>query len=141
MSGDSASGTPARRFTDAAERPTTVIGAGMQVKGILSGDGALDLSGTLEGPCRITGHCRVREGARISGDVTADSVVVEGEISGRLVVAQRVEIGSAGRVRANIQAPVVAIAEGAFFEGNVNMASSGGTAAPTSFKEKRRRRE
>jgi cytoskeletal protein CcmA (bactofilin family) len=141
MSGDSSTGTPARRFTDAAENPTTVIGAGMQVKGVLSGEGALDLAGALEGPCRISGHCRVREGGRLSGDVTAGSVVVEGEITGHQVIAQRVEIGAGGRVRANIRAAVVAIAEGAFFEGDVNMDGTDGAAAPTSFKEKRRRRE
>lgn len=131
----------ARRFTDAAEAPTTVIGARIQIKGELTGRGALDIAGSVEGNCLVEGLCRVRQGGRITGDVSATHIVVEGELTGRTLVAERVEIGAAGRVRANIRAPVVAIAEGAFFEGQVDMESGDGVAGPTAFKEKRKGRE
>jgi cytoskeletal protein CcmA (bactofilin family) len=132
---------PARRFSDAAEAAATVIASGIHIKGEVAGSGAVDVAGILDGDCRITGLCRVRAGARLSGEVTASSVIVDGEVTGRLVVAERVEIGAAGRVRANIRARVVAIAEGAYFEGDVNMDATAGPAVPTSFKEKRRHRE
>jgi cytoskeletal protein CcmA (bactofilin family) len=132
--------SPARRFTDAAEAPTTVIGASIQIKGELTGTGACEIAGTLEGECRVEGLCRVRPGAHIKGDVTATHIVVEGELTGRTLVADRVEIGATGRVRANIRAPLVAIAEGAFFEGQVDMESADGSAGPTAFKEKRKGR-
>jgi cytoskeletal protein CcmA (bactofilin family) len=49
-------------------------------------------------------------------------------------VADKVEIGATGRVKSSIQARVVAIADGAFFEGEVRMDDSG---APVTFTEKR----
>jgi cytoskeletal protein CcmA (bactofilin family) len=132
--------SPARRFTDAADSPTTVIGATIRIKGELTGSGALDIAGSVEGDCRVEGLCRVRQGGRITGDVSATSIVVEGELTGRTLVAERVEIGAGAQVRANIRAPVVAIAEGAFFEGQVDMESANG-AALTAFKEKRKGRQ
>jgi cytoskeletal protein CcmA (bactofilin family) len=76
----------------------------------------------------------------VAGDITATNIVVDGEVSGRVLVAQKVEIGSAARVRAHVRARVVAIAEGAFFDGQVHMEGRPGPAAPATFREKRRGR-
>jgi cytoskeletal protein CcmA (bactofilin family) len=130
-----------RRVTDSAEGPTTVIGPGTRIKGCVSGGDSVDLAGTLEGDSRISGLYHVRETARVVGDITATNIVVDGEVSGRTLVAQKVEIGAAARVRAHVRARVVAIAEGAFFDGQVHMEGRPGPAAPaTTFREKRRGR-
>jgi cytoskeletal protein CcmA (bactofilin family) len=121
-----------------------VIGAGLHIKGSLTGDDAVELRGTLEGDSTTTAHYHVREGARVIGDVSASSIVIEGEVSGRVLVAERVEIGGMARVRAYVRARLVAIAEGAFFDGQVHMQGRDGPAAPVAFREKRkdrRRRE
>jgi len=131
---------PTRRLGDAAPTSVTVIGPGTRIRGSLTGGDAIDLAGTLEGPSSVTGFYHVRETARVTGDVTAASIVVEGEVSGRTLVAEKVEIGAAARVRANVRARVVAIAEGAFFDGQVHMQGHGGPAAPVSFKERRKGR-
>lgn len=132
--------TRLRRLVDSGDGPTTVVGPGTRIKGHISGGDSVDLAGTLEGDSRITGLYRVREGARIIGDVTATSIVVDGEVAGRTLVAEKVEIGASARVRANVRARVVAIAEGAFFDGQVHMEGRSGPAAPMAFREKRRGR-
>jgi cytoskeletal protein CcmA (bactofilin family) len=126
--------------TDSAEGPTTVIGPGTRIKGSLSGGDSVDLAGTLEGDSRISGLYHVRETAHVIGDITATNIVVDGEVSGRTLVAQKVEVGAAARVRAHVRARVVAIAEGAFFDGQVHMEGRPGPAAPATFREKRRGR-
>jgi cytoskeletal protein CcmA (bactofilin family) len=131
---------PSRRITDTAAGPATVIGPRTRVKGEITGGDPVDLAGTLEGDSRITGLYRIRDGARVVGDVTATNIVVDGEVSGRTLVAEKVEVGSGARVRANVRARVVAIAEGAFFDGQVHMEGRPGPAAPTNFREKRRGR-
>jgi cytoskeletal protein CcmA (bactofilin family) len=133
--------TPARRFTDAPETAATVIGRGMHIRGELTAEGPVDVAGTIEGPCRIVGLCRVRKGARITGDVTATSIVVEGEITGRALVAENVEIGVSARVWADVRAHTVAIAEGGFLQGHVEMEDAAGSPAPVTFKEKRDTRD
>jgi len=80
----------------------------------------------------------VREGARVTGRLEAKSLVVEGRVSGPALVADKVEIGATARVESNIQARVVAIADGAFFEGEVRMDGSSGSGGPQTFTEKRK---
>jgi cytoskeletal protein CcmA (bactofilin family) len=128
---------PARRFTDAPAAPATLIGPGTRVKGELSGEDDVEVGGSLQGRSQVRGHYHVRPGARVEGDLQAASLLVEGELSARSVVADKVEIGAAASVRANLRARVVAIAEGAFFDGQVHM---NGRQGPTAFKEKRQGR-
>jgi cytoskeletal protein CcmA (bactofilin family) len=129
---------PSRRFTDAVDQDATVIGPGTHVKGELVAEGPVDLAGFLDGDARVSAHLRVRSGARVTGRLEAKSLVVEGELSGPSVAAERVEIGASARVRSNVRARVVAIAEGAFFEGEVRMDDTGAPGTPITFTEKRR---
>ncbi len=135
---DPAPEAPSRRFTDAVDPRATVIGPGTRVKGELVADGPVELIGTLDGDARVTSHLRVREGARVTGRLEAKSLVVEGEVDGPSVVAERVEIGATARITSNIRARVVAIADGAFFEGEVRMDDTGAPGTPITFTEKRR---
>jgi cytoskeletal protein CcmA (bactofilin family) len=128
---------PSRRFTDGADPGATVIGPGTRVKGDLVADGPVEVGGVIEGDARVEALCRVREGARVTGRLEAKSLVLEGEVSGPSVVAERVEIGATARVTSNIRARMVAIADGAFFEGEVRMDDTGAPGTPTSFTEKR----
>jgi cytoskeletal protein CcmA (bactofilin family) len=127
--------SPARRFTDAVDPHATVIGPGTVVKGELVAEGPVEVAGTLEGEVRVSSHCRVRPGARVAGRIEAKTLVVEGAIEGPAIVADRLEIGSTARIRSSIQARVMAIADGAIFEGEVRMDEAG---SPQSFTEKRR---
>ena len=129
---------PARRFTDTADPNATFVGPGARIKGDLVSDGPLDVAGTLEGDTRVSAHCHIREGARVTGRLEARSLVVEGEVSGPALVADKLEIGATARVKSSIQARVVAIADGAFFEGEVRMEGPGGPGAPQTFTEKRK---
>jgi len=128
---------PSRRFTDAAPSGTTLIGAGTRLKGELHSEEAVDIEGVVDGDCHVGGHCHVRSGARVNGDVTAGSIVVEGEVEGSSLEARKIEIGASARVRADVRAPVVAIAEGGFLEGHVHMDRAGTPVEPVRFKEKR----
>jgi len=129
---------PARRFTDAIDPNSTFVGPGARIKGDLVSDGPVDVAGTLEGDVRVNAHCRVRDGGRVTGRLEAKSLVVEGHVTGPALVADKVEIGSTARVESNIQARVVAIADGAFFEGEVRMDESGAPGTPQTFTEKRK---
>jgi cytoskeletal protein CcmA (bactofilin family) len=128
--------SPSRRFTD-TDSPVTVIGAGTTVRGDLTGADALEIRGTLEGDSRTSAHCVVREGARVRGSIEAAGIVVAGEIEARALVADKVEIRPSARVRAAVTARVVAIADGAFYEGHVEMQGQGAPGGPVYFKERR----
>ena len=124
----------ARRFTDVVDPNATVIGPGTRFKGELSSEGPVDVAGALEGDAHVAGHCRIRPGAKVSGRLEATTLVIEGEVNGPAIVADRVEIGATARVRSSVEARLMAIADGAFFEGAVRMAEPG---SAVTFTEKR----
>jgi cytoskeletal protein CcmA (bactofilin family) len=130
--------TPTRRFTDAIDANTTIVGPGTLVKGELAAEGAVEIAGAIEGEVRVGGHCRVRQGARVDGRIEAKTLLIEGTVDGPALVADKIEIGASARVHSNIQARVVAVADGAVFEGQVQMDGSGGPGTPQTFTEKRR---
>ena len=125
-----------RRFTD-ADSPATVIGSGTTARGDLTGGDAVEIRGLLEGDCRTSAHCVVREGARVLGSIQATGIVVAGAIEARVLAADKVEIRASARVRASVAARVVTIAEGAFYEGNVQMQGRDSPSSPVFFKERR----
>jgi len=124
-----------RRLSDVSS-PMTVIGAGTTLHGDVSGRDPLEVRGTVEGDCRIGGLCIVAEGGRVLGNIESEGLVVAGEVEAGKLTVDRVELRSTARVRGAITARVLAIADGAFYEGDVQM-EPGASGGPTFFKDRR----
>jgi len=125
-----------RRFTD-PHRPATTIPAGIRIRGELTGGDSVDLAGALEGPLATEGGCHVRESGRLHGPLSAADVRIEGEMEGRIDARGKVELGARSRVRADIHASGIAVAEGCQFDGQVHMDSG---QERVTFEEKRKLR-
>lgn len=125
---------PARRFTDQLDHATVIL-AGLRIEGDIEGGDSVEIGGTLEGNVRIEGLCRVRESGTVKGSIRARQVLIEGEVEGRDVKArERLELRSHARVRADLDAASVALADGCQFHGQIRMSGASGA---TTFKEKR----
>jgi cytoskeletal protein CcmA (bactofilin family) len=98
-----------------------VVGANITVKGEITGDEDVLVEGTVEGTIRISRELRVGPRGKVRANVTAQSVVISGELTGDCEAVGRVEIQATGRLMGNIRAPKVVIAEGAVFRGNSDM--------------------
>ena len=129
--------SPRRRFTDTKEGPETVIGAGLQIKGEIRGKGNVELRGRFEGTIETEGLLAIRSGGTIQGEITATNVVVEGKVKGNTRAADKVELRSNCEVNGDIQAETLAIAEGCFFAGRIEMSEGGQKARQVTFKVKR----
>ncbi len=127
---------PTRRFTDLSGEARTVIGPRMRVKGQLQGESNLEIQGTVEGVCKLQGLFTLRPGGLMVGDVFATHAVVEGELQGNINAAEKVELRADCKVTGDIMARSVAVAEGSFFEGKINMTGAG-TKSAVVFQEKR----
>ena len=102
--------------------PTScVVGANITIKGEITGDEDLLVEGTVEGQIRVSRELRVGPRGKVKANVTAQSVVVSGELVGDCEATGKVEIQATGRLMGNIRAPKVVIAEGAVFRGNSDM--------------------
>jgi len=127
---------PTRRFTDAVSGEVTIIPAGLSVQGELSCSGSLEVSGRVQGQVDVGGLCHIHANAWVVGEITAGDAVIEGEVEGPLTARGRVELRPTARVRGDIEADSVAMADGCYFEGHVHMVG-GPRVQPTSFHEKR----
>ena len=104
-----------------------VIGAKTQFKGEITGTEPVLVEGLVEGTVRITGPLRVGPGGTVKATVSAQSIVVAGEVVGDCQATERVEIEAAGKLAGNIRAPRVVIVEGASFRGNSDMSPRQGS--------------
>jgi cytoskeletal protein CcmA (bactofilin family) len=113
---------PAHRAAPApAPASTCLIGPKTRVKGELTGDENVVVEGQVEGAIRISRDLTVGPGGSVKATVSAQSIVVAGELLGDCQAAQKVQIEATGRLTGNIRSPRVVIVEGATFRGNSDM--------------------
>ena len=117
------SDTPNRRITDRSNGPPTVIGAGVIFRGDIIAPGAVMLSGSVHGDGDVGGMLSIARGAHWEGQVRARSAVIAGQLTGSIMVADRLEVGSAAVIRGQVSAKSLAIARGAVIEGDIMVTS------------------
>ena len=97
--------------------PASVLSSDLHITGNLKTTGDIQVEGTVEGDIRA--HLlTIGESATIKGEVTADDVVINGRIVGR-VRGLKVRLTSTARVEGDIIHKTIAIESGAHFEGSV----------------------
>ncbi|KEO52005.1 bactofilin family protein [Thioclava pacifica] len=115
---------PARPTTDytpgatpRAKPAPSVLSSDLTITGNIKTTGDIQIEGVVEGDIRA--HLlTVGESATIKGEITADDVVVNGRVVGR-VRGLKVRLTSTARVEGDIIHKTIAIESGAHFEGSV----------------------
>lgn len=109
-----------RRALD-REPAATVIGEHATFRGDFTGDANYLVHGRVEGNCDISGHLVLGPTARWRGDISAVHVIVSGEVDGNVRASARLELRPGARIRGDITSPVIALAEGARYDGRIRM--------------------
>ncbi|WP_425045453.1 bactofilin family protein [Primorskyibacter sp. S87] len=100
-----------------AKPPASILSSDLHITGNLKTSGDIQVEGTVEGDIRA--HLlTIGESATIKGEVTADDVVINGRIVGR-VRGLKVRLTATARVEGDIIHKTIAIESGAHFEGSV----------------------
>jgi cytoskeletal protein CcmA (bactofilin family) len=107
----------------------SLIGEHTSFEGTLKTEGSVRLLGTIQGEIESKSTIIVEEKARVTARLTAQQVTVAGQVDGQIVCEGRVEIRPTGRVIGEINAGALIVQEGAYFEGNSKMATSGAATA------------
>jgi cytoskeletal protein CcmA (bactofilin family) len=103
-------------------RSVSVIGPTLVFKGELSADEDLVIQGTIEGT--IAHHKKnltVGKEGRVKADINAAAVVIEGQVDGDIHGDDYVELAKSAVVRGNIYCPRIKMADGARFNGSIDM--------------------
>jgi cytoskeletal protein CcmA (bactofilin family) len=99
----------------------TVIGSETRIAGALSGKDDLEVHGTVDGPVNGEAAVTIAAGARIGGEVRGRDVIVGGELTHAVYASGLVRLLATAKMTGDIEAPRIAIDEGAVFEGQVRM--------------------
>lgn len=93
------------------------------IKGDVRGSEDLYIDGEVQGTIHLSnGRVTIGPHGKIAADVDAREIVVRGKVTGALRGRDRVEIGSTGEVKGNIETSRIAIGEGAQIHSKVEIA-------------------
>ena len=98
-----------------------LLGKGTEFDGRLMFEGTVRVDGVYKGQVCTGGILIIGEGAYVNAEIEADTIIVSGEVHGRLKATRRVEIRGAGRVHGDVETPSLIVEDGVTFEGNCQM--------------------
>ncbi len=104
------------------ERPDkreSFISAGLTMEGRIEGAGNVRIAGIFKGEVQLKGNVTVEPGARITGDISAERVLVSGEVEGNIYARFRLELSDSGVVTGDIKGASLIVAAGARICGKI----------------------
>lgn len=110
------SSAPPRRLVSQEVRES-VISSDITIEGKIEGTGHVRLAGRFKGDVHIQGDLSIDSGAKLTGGVRANSVVVGGEVEGNIESASRVELLSTGILNGDLKAGTLTVAAGSRMRG------------------------
>lgn len=107
-------------------RSSSYLGAGLQIKGEISGNEDLKLDCKVDGLISIGGF-RLTMGptARLDGDIVAREAVIAGEVHGDISAFDRIEVAKSASIVGDLSTSKILIEEGAYFKGGIEIGKLG----------------
>jgi cytoskeletal protein CcmA (bactofilin family) len=109
----------------------TVIGPDTQIKGEMTFNSTAKLMGMFEGKITAKGELQVAEGATCKASVDAGKVMVDGVVEGNVTATERVQLNAKSRMKGDLVALRLIVAEGAAFTGHVSVGPDARKPGPT----------
>ena len=108
--------------TRGSETHMVNIGKSVVIKGDLQGSEDLTIDGQVEGTIELKENVlNIGPNGRIRAKVFAKTVIILGTVHGNVSASEKVDIRDGASVVGDVASPRVAIAEGAEFQGSVDM--------------------
>lgn len=106
------------------------IGRSVSIKGELSGSEDIYVDGQVEGSIQLSGNSvTIGPNGRVKASISAKNVTVGGALEGNIQATERTEMRKTAVVHGDVQTKRIAIEEGAFFQGKLEIL---GDARPSS---------
>src|SRR2546430_1810721 len=106
------------------------IGKSVVIKGEVSGSEDLYVDGSVEGKTALRNQSMtVGPNGNVKADVVAKAVVIQGKLDGSVNASDRVELRKAAVVKGDVTTQRIAIEEGAFLKGKVDIQKEDGKEA------------
>ena len=123
---------PPRRNMD-QDMKESLIANGLTIEGRIEGTGDLRIAGNFQGDVNVRGNLTIEAGAKLTGAVRANAVVIAGELQGNVDEAKRVELLETGVLDGNLKADSITVSAGSRMRGQMDFGwekQSGSTQTP-----------
>ncbi len=99
----------------------TLLGRGSEFEGKLTFEGQVRIDGRFSGQISTKDTLVVGEGAKVTAEISAGHVVVNGIVEGNIKATTLVELHPPARVKGSIETVALSIDKGVIFEGTCKM--------------------
>ncbi len=98
-----------------------VLNSDVEIKGNLKFAGELTFDGKLEGEIQTEGVLNLGDSANVTGNISAQSVIVRGKVNGNIVAKDKIEIKAKTELFGDIRATKLVVEEGVTFVGRTEV--------------------
>jgi cytoskeletal protein CcmA (bactofilin family) len=112
---------PIRRAAQpAGNAKESLIAADVTIEGKIEGAGHVRIAGRFKGDVNVEGNVTIEQGAHVTGQIAAATVIVSGEVHGNIAAGSRVELLETGVINGDVKAAVLTVAAGSRMRGNAD---------------------
>ena len=119
---------------------TSLLSKNVKIEGDIQGEENLHVEGRFKGSIKLTGNIFIESTGVVEADIEADNIVIQGSVTGNVIVRKQLEIQPTGKLIGDCTAQSIDIKEGAIFEGCLKMLKSaaitGGAGSASILNEK-----
>jgi cytoskeletal protein CcmA (bactofilin family) len=95
----------------------SIIAADLTIEGKIEGAGHVRIAGRFKGDVNVQGNLTIEVGAKVTGAVRANTVIIGGELEGNIDAAARVELLATGVLNGDLKAGSLTVAAGSRMRG------------------------
>ncbi|HET6143460.1 MAG TPA: polymer-forming cytoskeletal protein [Candidatus Acidoferrales bacterium] len=107
-------------------RSSSYLGAGLQIKGEITGNEDLKLDSKVDGLISIGGfRLTMGPASRLDGNIVAREAVIAGEVNGDISAFDRIEVAKSASIVGDLSTSKILIEEGAYFKGGIEIGKFG----------------
>ena len=115
----SSASAPVARSDTGSPRKESIIASDITIEGKIEGGGSVRIAGKFSGDVSVQGDLTIEAGAKLTGAVRADKVMVAGELEGNVEEASRVDLLQTGVMIGDVKAGSLTVVAGARMRGKV----------------------
>ncbi|WP_263366697.1 bactofilin family protein [Edaphobacter bradus] len=102
--------------------PQSTIGKSLIIKGEISGSGSVLIEGNVEGSIDLPGdRVTVGRNGRVSANISAQDIVVLGELLGNCNAGDHLDIRSQGSLSGDVVVSRISVEDGAYLTGSIDI--------------------
>jgi len=109
-----------RAAAPAGSAKESLIAADVTIEGKIEGAGHVRIAGRFKGDVNVEGNVTIEQGAHVTGQIAAATVIVSGEVQGNISASQRVELLETGIINGDVKAAVLTVAAGSRMRGSAD---------------------